>query len=84
MIRIIFMHKGTSEGDAAKCNDLMARVKAKYYEIFKPTKEEQQKKDDELIKKIMDDLEKAEDEKKIRGLMHARETFSQRKRERKG
>lgn len=84
MIRIIFMHKGTSEGDVAECNDLMARVKAKYYEIFKLTKEEQQKKDRELIKKIMDDLEKAEDEKKIRGLMHARETFSQRKRERKG
>ena len=84
MIRIIFLHKGTSEGDVAKCNDLMARVKAKYYEIFKPTKEEQQNKDDELIKNIMDDLEKAEDEKKIRGLMHARETFSQRKRERKG
>ena len=84
MIRIIFMHKGTSEGDVAKCNDLMARVKAKYYEIFKLTKEEQKKKDKELIKKIMDDLKKAEDEKIIRGQMHASETFSQRKREKKG
>jgi hypothetical protein len=54
----------------------MVRLKAKYFEMFKLTKEEQKKKDRELIKKIMADLKKAEDEKKIRGQMHARETFS--------
>jgi len=40
MIRYIFMYKGTSKDDVAECKELMARVKAKYYDIFKPTKEE--------------------------------------------
>jgi hypothetical protein len=84
MIRIIFKHKDTSKVDAAKCIDLMARVKALYYEIFKPTKEEQKKKHDDIEKKIKDDKEKAEPEQTIRGRMHASETFSGRKRDKKG